>query len=69
MDKNGVNVILVNDDSVDRQLKKTAKKLHKKYLQNNLNSQLIIYPEARHELINETNKQQVYNDIINFYNN
>jgi len=31
MDKNGVNVILVNDDSVDRQLKKTAKKLHKKY--------------------------------------
>lgn len=48
---------------------KYVKKLHKKYLQNNLNSQLIIYPEARHELINETNKQQVYNDIINFYNN
>ena len=31
MDKSGVNVILVNDDSVDRQLKKTAKKLRKKY--------------------------------------
>ena len=31
MDKNGVNVIVKNDDSVDKQLKKTAKMLHKKY--------------------------------------
>ena len=31
MEKNGVNVIIKNDDSVDRQLKKTAKMLHKKY--------------------------------------
>ena len=45
-----------------------VKKLHKKYLMHGLNSQLIIYPNARHELINETNKQQVYKDIIDFYN-
>lgn len=31
MDKNGVNIIVKNDDSVDKQLQKTAKMLHKKY--------------------------------------
>lgn len=31
MDKNGVNIIIKNDDSIDRELKKTAKMLHKKY--------------------------------------
>lgn len=31
MEKNGVNVIVKNDDSVDKQLQKTAKMLHKKY--------------------------------------
>lgn len=31
MEKNGVNVIIKEDDSVDKQLKKTAKMLHKKY--------------------------------------
>lgn len=31
MDKNGVNVIIKNDDSVDKKLKKTARMLRKKY--------------------------------------
>ena len=31
MERNGVNIIVKEDDSVDRQLKKTAKMLHKKY--------------------------------------
>ena len=26
----------------------------------------IIYPEARHELINEINKQEVYKDLLNW---
>ncbi len=31
MEQNGVNILIKEDDSVDRQLKKTAKMLHKKY--------------------------------------
>ncbi len=27
------------------------------------------YPEARHEILNETNKQEVYDDILNWINN
>ena len=48
---------------------KLVKKLYKKYIKTGVNAQLLIYPNARHELINEINKEQVYNDIINFYNN
>lgn len=42
--------------------------LNKRYLSNNIDSRVKIYPECRHELINELNKEEVYNDILDFYN-
>lgn len=47
---------------------KLVRKLYKFYLKKGINAQLITYPNARHELINEINKEQVYKDILNFYN-
>lgn len=42
MDKNGVNIIVKNDDSIDKQLQKTAKMLHKKYTKKRkINEQLL----------------------------
>lgn len=48
---------------------KNIKKLHQAYLKHGVDAKIIIYPNARHELHNETNKQEVYADIINFYEN
>lgn len=48
---------------------KQVKKLNKLYLNNNIDSRCKIYPECRHELLNELNKEEVYNDILNFYEN
>ena len=42
--------------------------LNKRYLSNNIDSRVKIYPECRHELINELNKEEVYNDILDFFN-
>lgn len=47
---------------------KQVRSLYKRYLQNNINAKLKIYPQARHELINETNKEEVYADVLDFYN-
>ena len=43
--------------------------LNKFYLKNNIDSRCKIYPECRHELLNELNKEEIYNDILEFYNN
>lgn len=32
----------------------------------NNNVRLKVYPDARHEILNETNKEEVWNDLINF---
>lgn len=48
---------------------KHVAKLHKIYLKHNVNAKLKIYEGARHELLNETNKNEVYKDVINFYDN
>ena len=48
---------------------KNVKKLHQTYLKNGVNSKLIIYPNAWHELHNEINKKEVFADILNFYEN
>ena len=46
-----------------------ALKLYKMYQSNNIqNLTLIIYPEARHELLMETNYEQVQQDILKFFN-
>lgn len=47
---------------------KQVKKLYRLYLKNNINAKLKLYKGARHELINETNKEEVYKDIVDFFN-
>lgn len=47
---------------------KQVKKLYKIYLKNNINVKIKIYENARHELLNEINKEEVYQDVINFFN-
>jgi len=51
MDKNGVNVILKNDDSVDKQLKKTAKMLHKKYTKKRKINENLLKPKSTIEKV------------------
>lgn len=41
-------------------------KLLKTYKKHKLNAKLILYPNARHNLIWEKNKKEVFNDIYNF---
>lgn len=48
---------------------KLVKKLHKQYLKHGVDAKLIVYDGARHELINELNKETVYKDVLEFYNN
>lgn len=48
---------------------KHVKSLYDFYIKKGLNAHIKIYPECRHELLNEINKSEVYNDILNFYNN
>lgn len=48
---------------------KQVTNLNKLYLKNNIDSRCKIYPECRHELLNETNKDEVYKDVLDFYNN
>lgn len=48
---------------------KQVKKLFNIYLKNNVDAKIKIYPNDRHELINETNKSEVWQDVVDFYNN
>lgn len=41
--------------------------LHKLYVKKGLNASIKIYDDCRHELLNEINKEEVYNDILDFY--
>ena len=47
---------------------KQIKSLNKLYLKNNINSRYKIYSECRHELLNEVNREEVYQDVVDFYN-
>lgn len=46
---------------------KYVKTLYKRYLKNGINVKLKLYKGDRHELINETDKKQVYADVVDFY--
>lgn len=48
---------------------KQVTKLYKLYLKNNIDTRIKLYKDARHEVLNEINKDEVYKDIVNFYNN
>jgi len=43
------------------------KKLNELYHKYNLDSELIIYKNMKHEILNEDGKMNVYKDIVNFY--
>lgn len=45
---------------------KLVKKLYNRYVKFGLSPKLQLVPEARHELINETNKSEIYETIENF---
>ncbi|MGN1201263.1 MAG: alpha/beta fold hydrolase [Candidatus Caccovivens sp.] len=46
---------------------KQVTKLYKLYLKNNINANLKIYHNDRHELLNETDRDQVMQDVLAFY--
>ena len=48
---------------------KQVKKVYEKYLKRGKNASLKLYKDCRHELINELNNEEIYNDILTFYNN
>lgn len=56
------------DDSVGK-YGKTVLKTVKLYKKSGKNVKFKLYPNARHEILNEPIKQEVYQDILNFYNN
>lgn len=62
------NEILITVGGADPVSKnaKLAKRLNKKYVNHCLKSEIKVYPEARHELLNETNKKEVLSDMFNF---
>lgn len=47
---------------------KGVMKVNDRLVKTGHNTKLIIYPGARHEVLNEINKHEVYEDILNFLN-
>lgn len=43
-----------------------VKQVYNKLIKNSCNASLKIYPDARHELLNEINKQEVYDCVLEF---
>ncbi len=58
-------IIVGGDDPVSNN-GKLARRLNKKYVNHCLRSNIIIYPSARHELLNETNKDEVLDDVFKY---
>lgn len=48
---------------------KDTKKLKDVYYQMGIYSKLILYKEARHDLFNEINRDEIFKDILEFLNN
>lgn len=48
---------------------KQVKKLWKLYKKRGVDAKIKLYKDARHELINETCRDEVYQDVLDFYNN
>ena len=60
-------IISGTQDPVSGKNARGAEKLYKTYKEDNLDVSLILYDRARHELLNETNKDEVYRDILEFF--
>lgn len=48
---------------------KQVTKLYRIYLKNNVDAKMKLYENARHELLNELNKEEVYADCLHFFDN
>ncbi len=60
--------LIVGDQDPVGQKSKQVKKLYNLYLEHNIDAKLKVYHGARHELLNETNKAEVFDDVLNFFN-
>lgn len=60
--------LIVGDNDPVGNNSKDVLKLFKFYQKYNKNVKIKIYENARHELLNETNKDEVYADVLNFLN-
>ncbi|MCF7926876.1 MAG: lysophospholipase [Candidatus Izimaplasma sp.] len=63
--KNGNYLLLSGSHDPITNFGESTKKLHQLLSKNN-KSQLKIYPKARHDLLHEINKKDVFNDIITY---
>lgn len=59
--------IVGSDDPVGGYVK-SIKKLQELYILRKITTSLIVYPSMRHEILNETGKEVVYKDVLNFIN-
>lgn len=62
------NILIISgDDDYVGGKGKLVKKLAKRYTSLGFSPKLKLYEGARHELLNELNKHEVYDDILNFF--
>lgn len=59
--------LIAGDKDPVGQQGKQVRKLLKIYLRNNVDAKMKLYSGARHELLNETNKDEVYRDVLKFF--
>ncbi len=60
--------LIVGSEDPVGQKSKQVRKLYNLYLKHNIDAKFKVYDGARHELLNETNKEEVYEDVLNFFN-
>lgn len=60
-------LFIVGDKDPVGNYTKSIKKLQNLYIGNNISSQLIIYKNMRHEILNEDGHEKIFSDILNFY--
>ena len=65
-DKTPIFMIAGDKDPVGKNAK-YVESLYETYKKSGKNVKLKIYPECRHELLNELNREEVYNDLLKFF--
>lgn len=68
IEKNKEILLIVGDKDPVSAGGKNVKKLYNEYIKKGVNAKIIVYKDARHELINELNKKEVFEDTLEFYN-
>lgn len=67
IDKNQKVLLIVGQDDPVGNYSKSLVKLNRIYRKLGIESNLIIYPKMRHEILNEDKKMDVMNDTLKFY--